>query len=104
MCPFLQPPLTSHNNLVKFIGFAVTWFALAQGLIALLCWAIAEFLEFLARMQGRTGLAKTGRPAPRDLAQQIRRSLPPGVRAGCWLSALALTLLIFSALEVFASW
>lgn len=82
------------------IAFLLLWFVLGRGLIALLCAGAAKSLECLARLQRRTGLSTTGRPAPKNLAQQIEASLPKSVKACCWSLAFAVTWVTLEALPV----
>ena len=83
---------------MKCFGILVVWFSLAHGLIALACHGVAAFVRLLARLQSRTGLAKTGRGEPSDLIQQIQTALPLWAKVICWTLAFLLTCLLYSGL------
>lgn len=80
------------------LGFLIVWYLLARGLTTLACKGVAGLVGFLDQCQRRTGLARTGRAVPADLARQIESALPRQVRIVCWGLAFLLTGLLFGAL------
>lgn len=88
--------------MMTYLGFVGIWYALAKGLVALVCHGVAASVRLLSRLQQRTGLAKTGRGEPADLVKNIEKALPVWVKATCWVLAFGLTCLLFRSYGLLA--